>query len=204
MKTNSRALSSKKIEEMWVAYQKQPTAVSVAQATGVHRTTVTRYIKEGDPARGIQPFRERLRGAMENAVKKADDSIMLDIAETLEMAKQWKAALKKKMKTDPEKIRVTDFEKIARLELDLLTAIQEKTVSSVTPMPVIEEPDFPEDFLHCMAFIALEYGNQKETPMYVKWMDGTITVPPGKMNQDLSRPETQEEVEARLGRKSAA
>lgn len=51
----------KKINELWNLYQSEHRIAPLCRATGLHHSTVTRYIKRGDLARGIEPFEARLK-----------------------------------------------------------------------------------------------------------------------------------------------
>lgn len=60
------------VEEMWRAYLEVQSIEHVMRATGHSRAVVTRYIREGDPERGIEPFTARLRRIISMAQQMED------------------------------------------------------------------------------------------------------------------------------------
>ena len=64
-----------KIEEMFSAYADTPSASHVSRVCGVDKRTAQKYIAEGDPVRGIEPFVQRVKRITRLAARRVEKKI---------------------------------------------------------------------------------------------------------------------------------
>jgi hypothetical protein len=69
------ALSLAKIEEMFAAYAEKPSPGHVSAVSGVSPKTVQKYINDGDPVRGIEPFAQRMKRITRMAARRVEKKI---------------------------------------------------------------------------------------------------------------------------------
>ena len=119
----TNVLATNKVEEMFLAYVAKPSATYVAEACDVNFRTARRYIEEGDPSRGIKPFRDRLVKINENARTKLDATIEAERLKSLRAAQQledkWIEALDR-VHINPEDLDPRHLEVIVRIKQQLL------------------------------------------------------------------------------------
>jgi len=68
-------ISMAKIEEMFSAYADTPSAAHVSRVCGIDKRTAQKYIAEGDPARGVEPFVQRVRRVTRLAARRVEKKI---------------------------------------------------------------------------------------------------------------------------------
>ena len=155
----SKVTPTETVNLMWEAYQEVQTAAHVAKTCGVDRRTATKFIKNGDTANGVKPFETRFKELQEETQKKADRSLAKIKAESLTIARVYKAkmaeALKKK-NINPDDLRVSDLDTLARLEVFLAT--DESEEGRGDPQIVITEaPQYPSELMQAIAHQILDY-----------------------------------------------
>lgn len=64
-----------KVEAMFLAYCRKPTAESIARSCGVSWHTATKYIERGDPQRAVQPFRTRVRRVARLVARQTEERV---------------------------------------------------------------------------------------------------------------------------------
>jgi hypothetical protein len=73
--TRPAKLHREKVEEMFTLYAQQQSANYVAQNSGVSWSTANKYIVQGDPQRGIEPFRMRYLAISKEVTTAVDHAI---------------------------------------------------------------------------------------------------------------------------------
>lgn len=64
-----------KIEEMFTAYCEIPSAAHIARACSIDQRTAAKYVSDGDPVRGIEPFVQRIRRVTRMAARRVEKKI---------------------------------------------------------------------------------------------------------------------------------
>lgn len=144
-----RPLSDAEVEELWVAYQTHDTPTGLSVATGRSFSTCSKYINKGDPTRGIEPLKERLKRVRAQVQRDADYSLADSIVENLttivrplkrklasEIAKQLTvgqlrrtrqvldkdtgAVIASELTVDQLELKISDLDRLVKLEGSLL------------------------------------------------------------------------------------
>jgi len=67
-----KQLTIDQVNAAYAAYVKEQSAEHVARETGINPTTAAKYINNGDPARNIRPFKDRLARVVDRAQEQQD------------------------------------------------------------------------------------------------------------------------------------
>jgi len=163
----TNTISATKVEEMFRAYQENPTAKGVSEACNVNWRTADRYINRGDPDRGIQPFSKRLAKIEDQARKETDRSVLKAQKENITMVTSYKQKLVKalsKREIKPEEVDSAELDRFIRLEAFVLGEVESRT-EEVHTVRVEQPKQITDDTLKRMAALALNDIQTQDEPI---------------------------------------
>lgn len=100
---NFTPVSLTDVEKMFAAYQVQNSATYIVRQCGVGKPTAKRYIENGDPSRGVEPFRERLTRIQAERAARVDERTIEAGADIAARVRQlFEAAFRKIAQVDAE------------------------------------------------------------------------------------------------------